>query len=108
MTTHPSLPPNQPNFPLPNLSIDNSRALTTRLIQIAQSEQSPSQRERLFHFASILTDAVVQAREAEISAETAAAAARSAAISHQMTVTAVEMIGKLIGGLGLPVGQSSK
>jgi hypothetical protein len=101
MTTHPSFPPSEPSFPLPHLSIDNSRALTSRLIQIAQSEPSPAQRERLFHFASILTDAVIQAREAEISAETAAAAARSAAISHQMTVTAVEMIGKLVGGLGL-------
>jgi hypothetical protein len=106
MTTHPSVPPLEPSFPLRSLSIDNSRALTSRLIQIAQSEPSPSQRERLFHFASILTDAVVQAREAEISAETAAAAARSAAISHQMTVTAVEMIGKLVGGLGVGVGSA--
>jgi hypothetical protein len=79
---------------------DRHRALTARLVQIARNEPSPSRRERLFHFAAILTDAVIQAREAEISAETAAAAARSAAISHQMTVTAVEMIGRLVGSLG--------
>lgn len=71
-------------------------ALAVRLAaQARQTSTSAGTRDRLLMLAQVLSASVLQAKEAQISMETAAAAARSAQLSYDMTMQGVDMTVKV-------------
>lgn len=75
------------------------QALSESLVSKAQRETDPTKKHRLLSFAKVLTDSIISAREAHISAETAQAAARSAQLSYDMTMKSVEMLQRLAASM---------
>ncbi|KAK4543892.1 hypothetical protein LTR36_004666 [Oleoguttula mirabilis] len=82
---------------------DDNQALqnwSASLINKANRQPDAARKERILTFAKILNDSLISAREAQISAETANHAARSAQISCEMTQKSIDMLLRLAGGFG--------
>ncbi|USW53751.1 hypothetical protein Slin15195_G070700 [Septoria linicola] len=73
--------------------------LAEKLINKAKLAGSSRQKARLFGFAKVLNEVVLNAKEARISAETARQAAIEAEMSYQMTKKGLDMMEKLASSL---------
>lgn len=84
-----------------SVALDDStvRDMSISLIEKAQKEANPLRKERLLSFAKVLNDSLISAREAQISAETAKQAARSAQLAYEMTEKSMTMLQRLAAGL---------
>jgi len=84
-----------------SIALDDSavRNMSISLIEKAQKEANPTRKERLLSFAKVLNDSLISAREAQINAETAKQAARSAQLAYEMTEKSMAMLQRLAAGL---------
>lgn len=73
--------------------------MVNNLLSRADHELDPARKERLMTFGKVLSDSILSAREAQINAETARAAADRAQMSYEITQKSVAMLQRLAATL---------